>query len=72
MAFGKLADIANKSRWVVENVHSTDQLKLVLENEMPVLKSMTYKIAVNKKMADENILLTNGCEVALLPPFSGG
>ncbi len=72
LAFGKLADIAGSNKWTIENVTSTDALKIMLENEMPILRTMTYKIAVDKKIANENILLTNDCEVALLPAFSGG
>lgn len=72
LAFGIIADMAKKNRWVIENAETIVQLKSILEHELPELKTMTYKISVNKKITGENITLTNGCEVALLPPFSGG
>ncbi len=72
LAFGIIADMAKKNRWVIENAETIVQLKSILEHELPELKTMTYKISVNKKITSENIVLTHGCEVALLPPFSGG
>ena len=42
------------------------------ENKYPVLKDMSYKIAVDQEFT--NILPTDGNnhEIAILPPFAGG
>jgi molybdopterin converting factor small subunit len=31
-----------------------------------------YRISVNRKLITENVTLSQGDEIALLPPFSGG
>ncbi|MDB4297274.1 MoaD/ThiS family protein [Flavobacteriaceae bacterium] len=36
------------------------------------LESKTYNIAINQKIAGYNDLITDGNELALLPPFAGG
>lgn len=38
----------------------------------PKLKDMTFKVAVNQEIKSEDYLITNNCEVAILPPFAGG
>jgi molybdopterin converting factor small subunit len=40
--------------------------------QFPTLNQQTFVIAVNHKMAEADLILTKGDEVALLPPFSGG
>ena len=53
LAFGKIADMAKKSSWIIEHVDTAFQLKSILEKELPGLKAMTYKISVNKKIEIE-------------------
>lgn len=69
--FGQLAEITGSSL-VLENIKDTDELAGALHRQFPALAAVKYKIAVNRKLINENTLLAEYCEVAILPPFSGG
>ena len=55
---------------------SLDKLKDILKNEFPAIAEFIERksimISVNQEFADKNIIIKDGDEVALLPPFSGG
>ena len=55
---------------------SIDKLKDILKNEFPAIAEFIERksimISVNQEFADKNIIIKDGDEVALLPPFSGG
>lgn len=70
--FGQLTDITGRSELMVENVHDTNSLKILLHQQFPRLAESKYIIAVDKIIISENTLLSNLCTVAFLPPFSGG
>ena len=69
--FGQLTEITGSSL-ELEKVNDTDELISVLHRQFPALATVKYKIAVNKRLVNENTILSDNCEVALLPPFSGG
>ena len=69
--FGKLVDIAGNSV-SVNDAKDTDSLVNVLNKTYPALAATKYVIAVNKKVINQNTVLDNNSEIALLPPFSGG
>jgi molybdopterin converting factor small subunit len=69
--FGQLAEITGKSL-TVAGIVDTNSLVAYLHKNFPALEKVKYKIAVDKKLVNQNTLLTENCEVALLPPFSGG
>lgn len=52
--------------------NSVDMLNIELQNKYPKMTIMNYQFAVNKNMVDKEFKLTDGDEVAVLPPFAGG
>jgi len=48
------------------------QIRDLIENKYNGLKTITYKIAINQSIENENILVKENDEVVLLPPFAGG
>jgi len=72
VAFGVAAEKMKTNSVRVENIDDIDALKICLSNAYPELNEFKISIAVNKKIVHENMLLNDGDEVALLPPFSGG
>lgn len=70
--FGQLAEVTGKSSQKLAGITNTDELKKSLQQQYPALEKLTFSIAVNKKMIQQNTTLQPEDEVALLPPFSGG
>lgn len=51
----------------------TDVLKQLLQENYPELKRLaSWQLAVNETYAHENMPISNGDEIAILPPVSGG
>ena len=69
--FGRLVEIAGRSVTIAE-AQTTDELLNQLTQDYPQLINEKYIIALNKNMISGNTVLTHGCTVALLPPYSGG
>lgn len=52
---------------------SAASLKKNLEEKYPKLKELaSYMLAVNDEYADENTVITETDEIAIIPPISGG
>lgn len=70
--FGVLADKAEHSSVVAENVNDLDELKRNLKAKFMFLEKASYAIAVNYTVVGGNIKLNDNDEIALLPPYAGG
>lgn len=70
--FGQLAEVTGKLSQKLTGITDTDELKKSLQQQYPALEKLTFSIAVNKKMIQQNTTLKPEDEVAFLPPFSGG
>jgi molybdopterin synthase sulfur carrier subunit len=74
LAFGIAKDIVGGSSVSVETEGSTvDDLKQSLQQQFPSLQQLSsYMIAVNNEYVRSNVTLSEGDEVAIIPPVSGG
>ncbi len=72
LVFGQLADITGKTELRISDVKNTDELNKKLAEQYPKWPAIKYRLAVNKKIVQDNTLLNDNDMVALLPPFSGG
>ena len=70
--FGQLTDIAGHDMVAVENIPDTDGLVKEINKLYPSMSGVKYIIAVDKKIIQENTVIGETSNVALLPPFSGG
>ncbi len=71
--FGMIAEWANTGKELLAVGGSTvDGLRTVLAKKIPQLRSVSYQIAVNQKIATGETTLNENDEVAILPPFAGG
>jgi len=70
--FGQLVDKTVKSLIQLEYISSMVQLKEKLFTLFPLLKESKFVIAINNKMAAENVDIPEHAKIALMPPFSGG
>ncbi|PZF74537.1 MoaD/ThiS family protein [Taibaiella soli] len=70
IAFGQIAEIVGNNLSI--DTPDTDSLKKILEKMFPQLQSLRYQIAINKEIISTNTEISEGAQIALLPPFSGG
>jgi molybdopterin converting factor small subunit len=70
--FGPITDVLQNQEMDLAEQTAVSQFKEMLLLQFPTLNQQTLVIAVNHKMAEADLILTKGDEVALLPPFSGG
>ncbi|MBK9984301.1 MAG: molybdopterin converting factor subunit 1 [Saprospiraceae bacterium] len=73
-AFGIVKDIFKKKSVQVQiQINTTSHLREVLESQYPDLKTLSvYKIAVNEEYVSNEMMLSEGDEIAIIPPVSGG
>jgi len=72
ISFGKIAEFVPQQRINVVGISDTNELKKHLEASFPMLKEIKYKLALNKNMIHENLLIEDNDTLAIMPPFSGG
>ena len=69
--FGILAEKAGGDTLEVKAA-DVDSLRREVRKHIPELDRLSFAVAVDRKLTQENLSLTGDEEVALLPPFAGG
>ncbi|MDH7444167.1 MoaD/ThiS family protein [Aquimarina sp. 2201CG14-23] len=74
MYFGMIAEATNCREEIISvgNRCSIYQLENLLKDKYQNLQPISFKIAVDKEILQNDILLTPNTEIALLPSFAGG
>jgi sulfur-carrier protein len=72
MTFGYITEVVGENILYFENAADIISLRAGLEEKFPRLKTLEYKIAVNRELVNGNAMIDSKSEVALLPPFAGG
>jgi len=72
LLFGQLKERLAADFIELDGVEDSDILMTKLKNDFPALTDISFRIAVDKNLISEKVLLNEKSEVALLPPFSGG
>ena len=74
MYFGMLAEITGQANeaWLFSENLTVGKFRLQILERYPALKEKKFKIAVNKQISDDLLLISESAEIALLPPFAGG
>lgn len=72
--FGLIEEALGKNKETVAIASNTSlkKLKEFLLKKHCLLQQTTFNLAVNKKIEPLEVLLNEGDEIALLPPFAGG
>jgi molybdopterin converting factor small subunit len=70
--FGVLSEVAGTGIKFYEDVKSIEHLKLRTANDFPEIVHYSFRISLNNEITNSDALLTDGDEIAFLPPFSGG
>lgn len=72
LLFGQLKERLGADFIEIEGVMDSNVLMEKLRSEFPVLSDISFRLAVDKNLVSEKVVLSEKSEVALLPPFSGG
>ena len=67
LAFGQIAEITGEQTELAADVCDTTELLQLLYEKHPELKSKSFKLAINQKMAQDVTVLNENDTVALLP-----
>jgi sulfur-carrier protein len=70
--FGVLAEVTGTNCKYFRDVKSLGNLKLRIEDDFPEVVHYNFRISLNNELTDKDLLLNDGDEVALMPPFAGG
>ncbi|MGC1390049.1 MAG: MoaD/ThiS family protein [Bacteroidales bacterium] len=70
--FGVLAEVSGTSIKHYHDVKSISDLKIKIYDDFPEIVHYNFRISVNCEITDNDLFLTSGDEVALMPPFAGG
>lgn len=70
--YGVLADITGMRVKIYSGISSFADLKLRLDDDFPALQHYNFRICHNSEFVNGGILLNDGDEIALVPPFFGG
>jgi molybdopterin converting factor small subunit len=70
--YGVLADVTGTNCKHFMDVKSVGDLQLRIQDEFPEVVHYKYRISLNNVLINDDPLLNNGDEVALMPPFAGG
>ncbi len=72
--FGRVAETVGDSviDVAVPDACTVAELAGLLADRYPGLADTTFKIAVDRRIADEPEAVPAGAEIAVLPPFAGG
>ncbi len=71
LLFGLIAEKAGTDKLSI-TAPDTQALKQALEGRIEGLASLSYALAVDRKITHGNVALNGSEEIALLPPFAGG
>ena len=71
LLFGLIAEKAGTNSLNI-SATNTGALKQALEERIEGLSSLSYALAVDRKITHGNVELKGSEEIALLPPFAGG
>ena len=70
--FGALSEVAGQQEEVFAVSGKLDELLNLVKKKYPDIAGMNFSAAINQEINGAKNTLSDGDEVALLPPFTGG
>jgi sulfur-carrier protein len=70
--FGVLAEVTGTYHKHYRGIESFGDLRYRIEDDFPEIVHYNFRIAVNNEIINDDPLLSQGDEIAYLPPFAGG
>jgi len=70
--FGVLAEVTGTNIKHYREVKSIGELRLRIQDDFPEVVHYSFRISLNNEIINNDLILNDGDEVALMPPFAGG
>jgi molybdopterin converting factor small subunit len=70
--FGVLSEVTKINVKHYQNVKTINDLMLRIKDDFPEIEHYNYRISLNNELNNNDALLKDSDEIALLPPFAGG
>jgi molybdopterin converting factor small subunit len=70
--FGAVKDYLDDREWDIEEGMTIRDLRHQILEQYPELRNQFFRMAIGSRMAEDDMLLTDGDDISLMPPFSGG
>lgn len=70
--FGVLSEVAKSGLKHYQDVKSFSDLKFRILDDFPEISHYSYRISLNNELINDDPVLKDGDEIALMPPFAGG
>jgi len=70
--FGVLSEVTGTGLKYYEDVKSIEHLKQRTADDFPEIAHYNFRISLNNELIYDDSNLSDGDEVAFLPPFAGG
>jgi molybdopterin converting factor small subunit len=67
--FGVLAEVTGTNCKHYREVKSIGDLKHRIQDDFPEVVHYNFRVSLNNEIIDDNLLLNDGDEVTLMPPF---
>jgi sulfur-carrier protein len=70
--FGQLTDVIGHDSVELDVRPTVGEMRSLLYEKYPLLASKKFNVAIENKIASDELLLTDHVVICLLPPYSGG
>lgn len=70
--FGVLAEITGTNTKNYREVKSIGDLRLRIQDDFPEIVHYNFRISLNNEFINNDPTLSDGDEIAFMPPFAGG
>jgi sulfur-carrier protein len=70
--FGVLAEVTGTNCKHFRDVKTISDLNLRIADDFPEVIHYNFRVSVNNEIINSDMVLNDGDEVALMPPFAGG
>ena len=62
----------DKEAFNVDPSETVTGLIMILRQKYPSISGINYQVALNNKLVESEVVIPEGSEVSLMPPFAGG
>lgn len=70
--FGRLKDVIGKESIIFDRIEDIDSMRRNLFDSFPEMSNEIFAVALNQEIVNGNRKISDGDEIAFLPPIAGG